>query len=95
MSSLDQQLRGDAKTVEAVLAQGANVNVTGGVTPVGESNTALMWAAAEGHLDVVNILLAHGADVNVKNDANYTALMYAAERGDSHIISCPREISCV
>jgi ankyrin repeat protein len=29
--------------------------------------TALIWASLNGHGDVVNTLIAHGADVNAKN----------------------------
>jgi ankyrin repeat protein len=129
--SQDQQLinaviRGDASTVQSLLEQGVDANSTGGVTPVGESNTALMWAAGEGYLDIVQQLLEHGAEVNnqeprrkrtgyesrfapesqiqiaipkaspqsggeyipysIQNAANFTAIMYAAERGYAEII---------
>ncbi len=32
-----------------------------------DDNTALIRASQNGHGDVVNTLIAHGADVNVKN----------------------------
>jgi uncharacterized protein len=92
LPSLNEQLiraiiRGETATVESLLAQGADANTTGGVTPVGESNTALMWAATEGYLDIVNLLLKHKAEVGVKNVANYTALMYAAESNYRNVVS--------
>nr|ABP99025.1 putative ankryin repeat protein [Fremyella diplosiphon Fd33] len=46
-----------------------------------------MWAATEGYFDIVELLLAHNADVNVKNPAGYTALMFAAESDRSQIVS--------
>ena len=43
--------------------------------------TALMIAAQAGALDAVQVLLAAGADPNVKNGGKFTALDYAMERG--------------
>jgi ankyrin repeat protein len=39
--------------------------------------TPLMSAARQGHIEVVNLLLGNGADVNAKNILGYTALRYA------------------
>jgi len=36
-----------------------------------------MWAVAEGYRQAVEILLQFGADVNLKNQGGYTALMIA------------------
>ncbi len=92
MSDLNAQLirtviKGDRAGVEALLAQGAEVNITGGVTALGASNTALMWAAGEGYLAIVKLLLDRGAEVNAKNAANYTALMFAAESDYRDVVS--------
>jgi ankyrin repeat protein len=54
---------GEAAGVQALLARGAAVNA---VEPA-HDQTALMWAAAEKHPDVVAVLLAHGADVKVRS----------------------------
>ena len=43
----------------------------------GRENTLLMYAAAYGTADTVKLLLAHGADVNLKNAFDATALMWA------------------
>ena len=43
--------------------------------------TALMWAAAERHADVVGPLVAAGADVDGRSDAGFTPLMFAARLG--------------
>jgi len=36
-----------------------------------------MWAVAEGYSQAVDILIQFGADVNLKNQGGYTALMIA------------------
>ena len=47
-------------------------------------DTALTYAAKEGHSDCIIILINSGADVNNKN--GYTALMWAAIKGHSACI---------
>lgn len=71
--------RGSLDIVEAFLAAGANVNVR---AIDGQSRrTALQVAAELGHVDVVKILLQHGADVEASTDLpspfNVTALTLA------------------
>jgi ankyrin repeat protein len=48
--------------------------------------TALMWAASEGHADVVRVLVEGGADVNTASRAGNTALHIATMRGWTEII---------
>lgn len=43
--------------------------------------TPLMWAAKEGKLEAVNILLEQHANINSINETGRTALIYAAEEG--------------
>ena len=43
--------------------------------------TALMWAAAEGHAAVIEALVAHGADVHARSNGGFTALLFAAREG--------------
>lgn len=43
--------------------------------------TALTLAAAQGHTQIVRVLLMHEAAVNGKNQEGRTALMQAAEAG--------------
>ncbi len=47
--------------------------------------TALMNAAIEGHSDIVQVLLNRDADVNMKDDGGWTALMRAAQGGPTTI----------
>ena len=47
-----------------------------------KDNTALCWASNCDHEAVVRELLAHGADVNIKNTWDWTPLMRASSYGD-------------
>lgn len=64
---------GDALAVQRMVEQGACVEA------VAEDGTsALMTAAAEGHLEVLRVLLMHSAQVNATNDVGDTPLHFAA-----------------
>ncbi len=62
------------QTVTLLLEHGAKVDMPeiGGVYP-------LMRAAETGNLDLVKLLIAHGADINVKDNKGRTVLEYARE----------------
>ena len=48
--------------------------------------TALMYASANGHAEIVDLLLESGADVEVRDYGNQTALMYASVHGHDSIV---------
>lgn len=50
-----------------------------------QGNSALALAAMSGHRDVVEHLLAHGADASIKNTEGKTAAMLAEAKGHSEI----------
>ena len=56
---------GDAKAVKALLVHGARVNDK----ETSHGQTALMWAAAQSHQDVVQLLTEAGADVRARSRA--------------------------
>ncbi|ETV94740.1 hypothetical protein, variant [Aphanomyces invadans] len=49
-------------------------------------SAALVPAAHFGHIDVVNLLLAHGADANYANQKGTTPLMRAAQEGQAAVV---------
>lgn len=66
----------DMMAITAFLDAGINPNAKDAGD---EGRTALISAAARGDLEVVNLLVQGGADVNVKDDTGYTALLHAIE----------------
>ncbi len=66
---------GDAAVVSALLEADAKPDLTG------RDATPLMLAARYGSTEVVRLLLAGRATVNLRNSYGKTALMFAAERG--------------
>jgi ankyrin repeat protein len=53
--------------------------------------TPLHWAASSGHKDVAELLLAHGADVNAKNNNDWTPLYYAVSGGHKDVAQLLRQ----
>lgn len=68
---------GDMGKVQALLQRG--VNVDGVDRKFGA--TALMWAAHEGHTDIVRLLLDSGATIDAQQSLGRTALWYTAQQG--------------
>ena len=69
---------GDVAAVRLLLGRGAEVNAT---EPT-QHQTALMWAAAERHVDVVQTLIEARADLRAQTTLGFTALHFAARLGD-------------
>lgn len=72
---------GNVAVAEALLAHGASVNSA--TTTI--QQTALMWAVAEGHADMVRVLIAADADVQARSARGFTPLLFAARNGDVEI----------
>lgn len=73
---LDAARAGDRHAVASHLESGVAPDERGG-----GGETALMLAAAKGATDVIEMLIARGADVNATTAVGNTALMMAAARG--------------
>ena len=69
---------GTADAVRLLLAAGADLNVS----EHSRGQTALMWAVAQGHHGVVEVLLEHGADVAARSKVR-PRLMHAEGRNAS------------
>ena len=69
---------GSADAVRALIARGADVN---GKEP-SQNQTALMWAAAERHANVVKLLIEHKADLLARTKKGFSALHFSAREGD-------------
>jgi ankyrin repeat protein len=63
----------NVETVKALLIADADVNAVDW-----EGYTVLMFAAVSGQRAIVEVLLTHGADVNLKNKTDSSALMMAS-----------------
>jgi uncharacterized protein len=68
--------------VQMLLARGARVD--GKDDRRGQ--TALMWAAAEGHTAVVETLIAAGADVQARVPSGFTPLLFAVREGRLEVV---------
>ncbi len=73
---------GNLAEVRRQLAWGVNVNKRHFFT----RDTLLIEAAANGHLDVVKLLIENGADVNLKGEAWYGPLHAAAAKGHIEVV---------
>ena len=68
---------GSVETVELLLGRGADPNIP----DAWKAQTAVMWAAAENHVSVVETLIAHGAGADTAATSGETALLFAVQLG--------------
>ena len=66
---------GNPEVVEKLLAKDANINARGP-----RAQTALMWAVAQKHAEVVKVLLAHRADIHARSEV-WTQMMAVPPHG--------------
>ncbi|XP_071573914.1 ankyrin repeat and KH domain-containing protein 1 isoform X4 [Temnothorax nylanderi] len=67
---------------QVLLAMNANVEDRG----IKGDCTPLMEAASAGHVDIVSLLIAHGADVNAQSTSGNTPLMYGCAGGHEGVV---------
>jgi ankyrin repeat protein len=85
-AGLDQALRDaawadDVPRAKALIEQGAGVNAKDSTM-----QSAYLVATSEGHLELLRLTLAHGAEVDDKDSWNGTGLIRAAERGHDLVV---------
>ena len=79
--------RGDAALVRLFLDKGADTELQKwNLDFEDDDGTALMLAAAEGHVEAAGALLEGGADVEQEDNVGMNALMYAAEKGKAGVV---------
>ena len=64
------------------MEKGAEVNETDD-----HNQTALYWAAAEGHKEIVKYLLSTKCDITIKSGNGRSALHFCAKRGDENLVN--------
>src|ERR1700722_15097750 len=69
---------GSADAVRMLIEYGAAINAK----EPAQNQTALMWAAAERHPDVVKAFIDAHADLKASSKQGFTAIHFAARRGD-------------
>jgi len=74
---------GQPEIAEALIAQGAEVNVRSGNAM---RNMPIHAAAGGRSRDAVHALLEHGADVNARQEGGWTALHAASQNGDVELV---------
>jgi len=63
--------KGDIEAVKSMIEAGTNINQKSiGMTP-------LMYAARYNRVEIVNLLIAHGANLKTKSNRGFSALEYA------------------
>ncbi len=78
-------LLNDVGLAEALLEQDRSINVNGSAR-FSFDRTFLMLAAQLGHLDVFNLLVSRGAEIEGEDDLGHTSLMRAARTGQRDIV---------
>lgn len=80
---------GDLKTVQQILASGADANVNA-LDQAGQSALIVACQSQKANADVVKALLSSGANVNLRSRNGYTALTWAQARNRSEIVRLVR-----
>lgn len=78
---------GDVRRINQALLHGFDVNY---ISPTGDGDTALIYAASSGHLNAVRKLLDRGADVRIVNKHGFSADHIAELAGKEDVVELIR-----
>jgi ankyrin repeat protein len=79
--------KGDVKRLRWLFARNASINIQTILDTIGQCSNSLMFASAEGHLNVVCELLSRNADPNQGRISDgCTSLMWASTKGHLDIV---------
>ena len=74
--------KGDGKVADRLLTEHCDVNAANNA-----GQTALMMAALFGRTDIVRLLIAHGANAALKDNAGNTAIGLAEQQGNRAMVT--------
>ena len=77
---IDAARTGDMKAATRFIERGADLTAVDRIY----GSTPVMWAAHEGHTEVLALLLKYGGDPDTRNPLGRTALWFAAQQGQKH-----------
>src|SRR5579863_5792706 len=80
-SVADAILRDDKPALRSLLQQKADVNI-----PLPDGSTALHWAVEGDDLEILEILIRAGANVNARDRYGLTPLYYAATNSNAGLV---------
>jgi len=75
---------GNPQVLRLLIEHGAKVDAV----ESRKGQDALMWAAAEGHTEAVEVLLKAGAEPNTASKGGFSPLIFAAQNGDIKTVEC-------
>jgi len=80
-SLMDAALYGLIEDVRKAIENGADVDARDEI-----DNTALVWAASNNNVAIVDLLLKNGANVNARNSIGWTPLISASNNGNTETV---------
>jgi len=89
LTFLQAAAKGDVEAVKELLDKGVDVNA---VVEGHSDLNALMVAALNRHSEVVEVLLAEGADVNARDEKGWSALMVATMENQIEMVKSMLEM---
>lgn len=87
--TIPQNIKGETQSLATTGMKGAKVDLVDGY-----GYTPLMWAAWNGHVDSVKVLLASGAEKNKYNKHGEQSLHFAASAGQAEVLATLLAAGC-